>query len=87
MEQLLIQATLLRAKRLARRLQDAQAGNDESHQKLFSNFPKNSSRFSCSSSASSPFQSLPFEKNNEKQFLAEAGLQSNLKGKLINFKH
>ena len=87
MEQLLIQATLLRAKRLARRLQDAQAGNDESHQKLFSNFPKNSSRFSSLSSASSPFQNLAFEKNSENLFSVEAGPQSNLKGKLINFKH
>ena len=89
MEQLLIQATLLRAKRLARRLQDAQTANttrdDESpfHRNPFLNsgFPnvsKHTSPFSCSSA--SPFQDFGFENNKEKSM--ESGIPSNIKGRL-----
>ena len=88
MEQLLIQATLLRAKRLARRLQDAQTASttrdDVSpfHQNSFPNsgFPnttKHTSPFSYSST--SPFQNFGLENNKEK--LTESGIQSNIKGK------
>ena len=88
MEQLLIQATLLRAKRLARRLQDAQTanttGDDGSpfHRNSFPNsgFPnvsKPTSPFSCLSN--SPFQDFGFDNNKEK--LLESGIQSNIKGR------
>ena len=89
MEQLLIQATLLRAKRLARRLQDAQTASttrddgspfhrNSYPNSAFSSLSKPTSPFSCLST--SPFQDLGFENNKEK--LLESGIQSNIKGRL-----
>ena len=88
MEQLLIQATLLRAKRLARRLQDAQTATSARdngpsfHQNVFpnSNFSdtsKNESDFSFSSS--SQFENFGFEKKSEKSL--EPGIHGSMKGK------
>ena len=89
MEQLLIQATLLRAKRLDRRLQDAQTANNtrddgspfQRHSFPISGYPnvsKHTSPFSCLSR--SPFQDFGFENSKEKPM--ESEVQSNIKGRL-----
>ena len=90
MEQLLIQATLLRAKRLARRLQDAQTATSARdngpsfHQNVFPNSTfsdtsKNASSFSFSSAT--PFENFGFEKNSENSL--EPGIHGRTKGKCI----